>query len=134
MQLVKFNSSDIITTANDKMHKTGVRLMRISEFKKAKGLKGNEATVAYNKYVLENGAVSGAAVAAELIAGRILLTGADCYDSGKGVLRFVRKDSIKDPVAKEPKAIDVEAIDYGKLSPEALAIMAAKVEAAKAAK
>jgi hypothetical protein len=84
---------------------SGVRLQTAAEFKRSRGLKGQEARRHYNEYLRLNGRANTGGLAAAMSTGELLVTGFRDYEkSGRMNVTFMRKDRIKDPVKKEAAA------------------------------
>lgn len=109
--LVSFNANaNAVESYNSKMKTTTVRLLTAKEFKGARGLKGNEASRAYNAYIREHGLANTAGLAAALTSGDLLVRSA--RDSAKSLnVSFVKKSAIKDPVAKVAEAVPAAVLD-----------------------
>lgn len=101
MQLVKFNTTDLITTTTK--FGTCTRLMSAKEFKAARGLTGNAAKLEYNNYLRMNGKSSTALLAAKLTTGE-WIPKIERDTKHTHTVTFLKTASIKDPVSKDAKA------------------------------
>jgi hypothetical protein len=133
--LISFDASaNAVTSYNEKMKTTTLRLLTAKEFKTARGLKGNAASVAYNAYIREHGLANTAGLAAALTSGELLVRSA--RDSSKSLnVSFVKKSAIKDPAVKSAPAPEVTALETEVANLKAmLAGLGAKAEEIAAAR
>ena len=129
MQLVEFKpEANAVSLVNEKFHMTGSRLMSASEYKKANGVKGNDAKITYNAYLKANGVNANANLSAMMARGEVLITSFKEYQSGKLQIVGIKSASLVDPAPKKEsgKITQADALAALGLTAEDLAKLIAK--------
>ncbi len=106
--LIEFGSAaNAVTTVNEKMHCTTVRLLTKQELKAQRGLKGNAATIAYNDYLRKEGASNPERMIKKLASGELIVRSVKDYP-GSMAISVLKRDKIVDPKTKTPAAASPE--------------------------
>lgn len=125
-----FGDAQIVTTANVKMGMTGERLMVISEFKKARGVKGTEAKKQFIQYLLDNGKTANGELSGALARGELLTVGKKCWKSGVMQVKFVKAASLVMPVEAPAKPVEIKDVWGGMTQADKDAFIAQYVQKA----
>lgn len=92
-------NGNAITTVNEKMKCTTVRLLTAKEYKTKRGLKGNAGTIAYNAYLRAEGQANPEGLIKKLASGDLILRSVKDFP---GSMQFgvIKKSALRDPVGR----------------------------------